>query len=47
MTLRLLYTASSPFEAARHVAILPEGHRARNMHGHGFLARVRAAVPED
>ena len=46
MTDRLLYTASCPFEAARHVSILPEGHRAKNMLGHTFLARVRAAVPD-
>ncbi len=43
---RLLYTASCPFEAARHVSILPEGHRARNMHGHTFQARFRAELPE-
>jgi 6-pyruvoyltetrahydropterin/6-carboxytetrahydropterin synthase len=44
---RLLYTASCPFEAARIVSILPDGHRARNMHGHSFRARVRAEFPLD
>lgn len=44
---RLLYAASCPFEAARNVAILPEGHRARNMHGHSFQARIRAELPDD
>ncbi len=42
---RLLHTASVPFEAARQVAILPEGHRARRLHGHSFQARVRAGLP--
>ncbi|MDS4040408.1 MAG: 6-carboxytetrahydropterin synthase [Candidatus Competibacter sp.] len=37
--------AATPFEAARQVAILPAGHRARRLHGHGFLARVRAKLP--
>jgi 6-pyruvoyltetrahydropterin/6-carboxytetrahydropterin synthase len=45
MTERLLYTAAAPFEAARAVSILPQGHRARNLHGHSFVARVRAEVP--
>lgn len=44
---RLLYAASCPFEAARNVPILPEGHRARNMHGHSFIARLRAEPPQD
>jgi 6-pyruvoyltetrahydropterin/6-carboxytetrahydropterin synthase len=43
---RLLHTASVPFEAARQVPILPEGHPARNLHGHSFQARVRASLPE-
>lgn len=45
MTERLFHVAAAPFEAARRVAILPEGHRARRLHGHGFLARVRADLP--
>jgi 6-pyruvoyltetrahydropterin/6-carboxytetrahydropterin synthase len=41
-----LYTAAAvPFEAARQVDILPPGHRSRHLHGHSFLARVRATVP--
>ena len=36
--------ASVPFEAARHVDILPEGHRSRNLHGHSFSASVRVAL---
>lgn len=42
---RLMHTASAPFEAARQVAILPHGHRARNLHGHSFQARIRARLP--
>ncbi len=43
MTERLLSVASAPFEAARRLANLPEGHPARRLHGHGFMAHVRAA----
>lgn len=47
MTGQLLYVAAVPFEAARRVLLLPEGHRSRRLHGHSFLARVRAEVPAD
>ncbi|TVQ85468.1 MAG: 6-carboxytetrahydropterin synthase [Chromatiaceae bacterium] len=46
MSERLLYQASAPFAAARRVSILPAGHRARRLHGHGFIARVRAHLPD-
>jgi 6-pyruvoyltetrahydropterin/6-carboxytetrahydropterin synthase len=42
----LHHVAAAPFEAARHVDILPEGHRSRRLHGHSFVARVRARLPE-
>ncbi len=42
----LYHVAAVPFEAARHVDILPEGHRSRRLHGHSFVARVRAVLPE-
>jgi 6-pyruvoyltetrahydropterin/6-carboxytetrahydropterin synthase len=42
MTDQLLYLAAARFEAARQVSILPHGHRSRYLHGHSFLARVRA-----
>jgi len=42
---RLLYTAAVPFESARRVSVLPEGHRARRLHGHSFVAKVRAELP--
>lgn len=45
MSERIYHVAASPFEAARRVPILPEGHRSRRLHGHGFLARVRAELP--
>jgi len=42
---RLLFTAAAGFESARRIGRLPQGHRASRLHGHGFLAQVRAAVP--
>lgn len=39
---RLLYTSAVGFEAARHVTLLPDGHRSRRTHGHSFIAKVRA-----
>jgi len=44
---RLYTVAAAPFEAARQVDILPAGHRARRLHGHSFLARVRALLPAE
>ena len=41
---RLLFTAATTFESARRIDLLPDGHRARRLHGHGFLATVRAAI---
>lgn len=45
MSGRLLYTAAVPFESARRVSVLPDGHRARRLHGHSFLAKIRAELP--
>ncbi len=45
MTEKLTYCATSEFEAARAVKILPEGHRSRRLHGHSFMATVRAELP--
>jgi 6-pyruvoyltetrahydropterin/6-carboxytetrahydropterin synthase len=45
MTGRLLVTAAVPFEAAREVSILPQGHRSRRLHGHSFTAKIRAQIP--
>ena len=39
----LYHLAAAPFESARRVDILDPGHRAARLHGHSFLARVRAA----
>jgi 6-pyruvoyltetrahydropterin/6-carboxytetrahydropterin synthase len=44
---RLLYTAAVPFEAARRVPGLPEGHRSNRLHGHSFVAKVRVELPEE
>lgn len=38
----LLHIAAAPFEAAVSVPVLPEGHRSRGLHGHGYLATVRS-----
>lgn len=41
----LIFTAAAGFEAARHVDVLPVGHRSRRLHGHSFLANVRVSGP--
>lgn len=38
--------ASCRLEAARHVGVLPEGHRCRKTHGHSFLVSVIAQLRE-
>lgn len=43
MPIECLTSAAASFEAARQVTALPVGHRSRNLHGHSFLATVRAA----
>lgn len=40
-----MFTAAVPFEAARRIDTLPATHRARRLHGHGFVVKVRAALP--
>ena len=40
----LLFTAEARFEAARTLGSAAPGHHARRLHGHGFVASVRAAV---
>ncbi|HZR02380.1 MAG TPA: 6-carboxytetrahydropterin synthase [Burkholderiales bacterium] len=42
----LWYAAAVGFEAACSVALLPPDHRARRLHGHSYLAKVRAVLPE-
>jgi 6-pyruvoyltetrahydropterin/6-carboxytetrahydropterin synthase len=39
------FSASSGFEAARRVSLLPAGHRSARLHGHSFLAKVRCNLP--
>jgi 6-pyruvoyltetrahydropterin/6-carboxytetrahydropterin synthase len=46
MSQQLYYIATVPFEAARHVDILPTGHRSRRMHGHSFHIKARALLPD-
>jgi 6-pyruvoyltetrahydropterin/6-carboxytetrahydropterin synthase len=38
--------ASDGFEAARHVSVLPAGHRCRGLHGHSFQASAFASLDE-
>ena len=45
MSLLTLHTASRNFESARQVGILPEGHKGRRLHGHSFVAKIRADLP--
>ncbi|HOB63075.1 MAG TPA: 6-carboxytetrahydropterin synthase [Candidatus Competibacteraceae bacterium] len=47
MSVRLYTVAAVPFEAACQVGIFPEGHRARRLHGHSYLAQVRAEWASD
>jgi 6-pyruvoyltetrahydropterin/6-carboxytetrahydropterin synthase len=37
--------AAANFEAAASVSALPAGHRAARLHGHSYLAKVRAKLP--
>lgn len=46
MAEQLLYVAAANFEAARHVSLLPEGHRSRRQHGHSFMSDIRCALPD-
>lgn len=47
MSTRLYFMASAPFEAARQLDGVSADHRAWRLHGHSFLARVRAELPVD
>ena len=47
MSESICFFSTVPFEAARKVEILPEDHPSRNLHGHSFLAQVRAFLPEN
>src|SRR5437899_2106688 len=40
----LLFSAAVAFQSARTIGLLPDGHRARRLHGHSFVARVSAAI---
>lgn len=46
MNPKTTFIVTEPFEAARHVGVLPEGHRSRRLHGHSFLASIHCAMPE-
>ena len=37
---------TAPFEAARQVDAFPNGHPLANLHGHSFVAKIRAKVPD-
>jgi 6-pyruvoyltetrahydropterin/6-carboxytetrahydropterin synthase len=40
------FIVTEPFEAARRVGVLPEGHRSNRLHGHSFLGSVHCALPQ-
>jgi len=46
-TAHTLTSASAGFESAAQISALPEGHRARRLHGHSYFATVRCALPPD
>jgi len=43
----LLHVAAAGFESARQVGVLPKQHRSSRLHGHSFLAKVRARLPQE
>lgn len=47
MSNTVVCVATCSIEAARHVEVLPDGHRCRSMHGHHFQVSVFARVPVD
>ncbi|MDL2337857.1 MAG: 6-carboxytetrahydropterin synthase [Pseudomonadota bacterium] len=42
---RTVFCASAGFESARQLDPIPAGHPSGRLHGHGFLAKVRCALP--
>ena len=44
---QLYYIAYAPFEAARQVSILPNNHPSARLHGHSFVAKVRARFDKE
>lgn len=46
MNPKTTFIVTEPFDAARHVGVLPEGHRSRRLHGHSFMASIHCAMPE-
>ena len=47
VTNKITFVATAAFEAARRIDELPAGHRARQLHGHGFLASLRCCPPPE
>lgn len=47
MTEKLYYTATARFESACELNFLSSQHPSHSLHGHSFLARVRAELPLD
>lgn len=45
MNPKTLFTAAAGFEAARQLSHLPAEHRSARLHGHSFVASVRADLP--
>ena len=45
LTPRTAFCAQAGFEAARQIEALPAGHPSGRLHGHGFVAKLRASLP--
>lgn len=43
---RTVHCAQARFEAARQLQAVPAGHPSGRLHGHGFVAQLRGALPE-
>jgi 6-pyruvoyltetrahydropterin/6-carboxytetrahydropterin synthase len=45
LSTRTVFCAQAGFEAARQIEALPAGHPSGRLHGHGFVAKLRCALP--
>lgn len=45
LTKNTVFCAQAGFEAARQIEALPAGHPSGRLHGHGFVAKLRCALP--
>jgi 6-pyruvoyltetrahydropterin/6-carboxytetrahydropterin synthase len=45
LPIHTVFCAQAGFEAARQIDALPAGHPSGRLHGHGFIAKLRGALP--